>query len=134
LAQTATDTLTVTANVAATARITSVGNIVFGNYDTTDPVNLDADGSVSVRATNGLPYEIYIGADRTMTSGPNNLLYELYSDAARTLVWGSASGSGVSYTSITNAVQTYNIYGRVAALQDVVIGAYSDTVTITMEW
>ena len=134
LAQTSTDTLTVTANVAATARITSVGDIAFGAYDPTDPVGLDSTGSVSVRATNGLAYWIYIGADRTMTDGTYNLLYELYSDAPGGAIWGSTLAGGEAYTSTTNAVQTYTIHGRVAALQDVGVGAYTDTVTITMEW
>ena len=46
-------------------------------------------GSVSVRATTGLDYWIYIGTDRVMTDGTYNLDYELYSDAGRTSVWGS---------------------------------------------
>jgi spore coat protein U-like protein len=134
MAQTDTDTLTVTATVLDAALITSVGDIAFGNYDPTDSVPTDADGSVTIRATDGLLYTVYIGADRSMTFGAYNLDYELYSDAARSSVWGSTFATGESYTSTSNAEMTYDIYGRVAALQDVGAGAYSDTVTITVEW
>jgi spore coat protein U-like protein len=134
MAQTDTDTLTVTATVVDAALITAVGDISFGNYDPTDSVPTDADGSVTIRATDGLAYTVYIGADRSMTDGTDTLDYELYSDAARSSVWGSTLATGEPYTSTTNAETVYDIYGRVAALQDVGAGGYSDTVTITVEW
>ncbi len=134
MAQTDTDTLTVTATVIDSAQITAVGDIAFGNYDPTSAADTDADGSVTIRATTGLTYDIYIGADRSMTDGSENLAYELYTDATRTAAWGSTQATGVNDTSSSNAEVTYDIYGRVAARQDVGPGAYSDTVTITLEW
>jgi spore coat protein U-like protein len=89
---------------------------------------------VTVRATTGLPYTIYIGADRVMTDGTDNLNYELYSDGGRASVWGSTLATGEGYTSVSNAQVVYPIYGRVAALQNVGPGNYSDSVTITLEW
>jgi spore coat protein U-like protein len=133
-AATDTDTLTVTATVIDSAQILSVGNIAFGNYDPTNATATDANGSVTVRATTGLGYTVYIGADRVMTDGSDNLNYELYSDGARSSVWGSTLGTGESYTAATNANVTYTIYGQVSALQNVGPGSYSDTVTITLEW
>jgi spore coat protein U-like protein len=133
-AATDTDTLTVTANVISSAQITGVGNIDFGDYDPSDATPLDADGSVSVRATVGLNYQIYISADRSMTGGSDTLNYELYSDAGRTTVWGSELAGAEDYTSTGNTEVTYSIYGRVPALQDVGPNAYSDTVQITLNW
>jgi spore coat protein U-like protein len=69
-----------------------------------------------------------------MTDGTDTLNYELYSDAPRSSIWGSTLATGESYTSTSNAETTYDIYGRVPALQDVGAGSYSDTVTITVEW
>lgn len=133
-AQTATDTLNVSATVLGKARIITVGDIDFGDYDPTDTGNKDAGGSVTVRATKGLAYKIYIGADRSMSDGTDTLNYELYSDAGRTSAWGSTNATAESYTSTSNASTPRNIYGRIAALQDVQAGNYSDTVTITVEW
>jgi spore coat protein U-like protein len=135
MAQTDTDTLTVSATVIEAARIITVGDINFGNYDPTNPTANDAQGTVQIRATNGMTYTVYIeDPPREMTDGTDTLSYELYSDAARTSVWGSTLGTGEGYTSTGNAPVTYDIYGRVAALQDVGAGSYSQTVDITVEW
>jgi spore coat protein U-like protein len=131
---TVTDTLSVTATVIESARIISVGDIAFGNYDPTDPSDTTANGSVVISATDTTAYTVYIGADRTMTSGANNLTYELYSDAGLTSAWGSTLATGESYTSTGIANATRTIYGEIAAGQDVPAGAYTDTVTITVEW
>lgn len=135
MAATATSSMSVSATVTGSARITSVGNVSFGNYDPTEPTTPnDANGSVTVRATKSLPYTIYIGATRTMSDGTNTLNYLLYSDAARTSAWGSTLATGQAYTSASNAESTKTIYGRIAVLQDVPAGAYSGTVTITLEF
>ena len=133
-ADTDTGTLNVTATVLGKARIITIGDIAFGNYDPTDATATDANGSVTVRATKGLAYKVYIAADRTMTDGTDTLTYELYSDAARTSAWGSTNPTAESYTSTSNAPSAKTIYGRVAALQDVQAGSYTDTVVITLEW
>ncbi|MBI2358335.1 MAG: spore coat protein U domain-containing protein [Deltaproteobacteria bacterium] len=98
MAATDTGSMTVSATVIGNAKITSVGNVSFGNYDPTESTTpLDANGSVAVRATKSLPYTIYVGATRTMSDGTNTLNYQLYSDAARTSAWGSTLATGQAY-------------------------------------
>ncbi len=137
MALTDTSPLTVNATVVGNCRITGTGTISFTNYDPTDSSPNNADGSVTVRCTNGVSYTIYIGTDRTMNSGStgDSLPYELYSDAARSSVWGSTLAAGEGYASISNAESTKTIYGQIAAYEDVqAAGDYTDTVTITVEW
>lgn len=130
-----TATLNVSATVVDKARITSVTDIAFGNYDPTASTPTDADGSVTVRATKDLAYEIYITGTREMSDGSGQTLdYELYSDSGRTTVWGASSGTGENFTSTSNAETTYTIYGRVSALQDVSAASFSDSVTVTVEY
>jgi spore coat protein U-like protein len=90
--------------------------------------------TVTIRATTGMSYTVYIGNDRSMTDGTDTLNYELYSDVSRSSVWGSTLATGEGYSSTNNAEATHLIYGRIAALQDVQAGGYSDMVTITVEW
>ena len=133
----ATDTasLNVSAIVLGGARIESIGSISHTDYNPTEPTSPnDATGSITVRATKGLPYKIYIGPDRTMTNGTDNLSYEIYSDAGRTTVWGDSFATGQGFTSTTNAPNTKNIYSRIPVLQNVPPGTYSDMVLITLEW
>ena len=69
-----------------------------------------------------------------MTSGVNNLLYTIYSDAGRTALWASSSVAPFDFSAVDNAPVTANIYGKIAALQDVAVGAYSETVTVTVTY
>jgi spore coat protein U-like protein len=69
---------------------------------------------------------------RQMTSGANTLDYDIYFDAAMTSVWGvgadskSVPGGG--------GATTIQMYGRIFAQQDVAVGAYSDTITVTFNF
>lgn len=135
MADTDTGVLTVSANVIGGAKIESVANITHTDYDPTDPTTPnDATGSVTVRATKGVPYKIYIGSDRVMTNGSDTLNYELYSDSGRTAAWGDSFATGQGYTSTSNAASAKNIYSRIPVLQNVPAGAYADAVTVTLEW
>ena len=130
-----TATLNVTATVIDNVRIVSLPELAFGNYDPTEGANVDATTTLTVKATKDLTYNAYFGSDRVLSDGTNSLNYELYSDAGRTSAWGSTLATAQSYTSTsgtTNALHT--VYGRVAANQDVPPNAYTDTVTLTIEW
>ncbi len=134
-AATVTSNLTVTASVAESCRITSVTDVNFSTpYDPTDiSPNDSGQGDFTFRCTRGTDYDLYITGIREMTNGIDNLSYELYREAARTNSWPSAL-PGVTGTSANNAPVTVGIYGRIAAGQDVGVGAYSGTVTITVEY
>ncbi|MFQ5441193.1 MAG: spore coat U domain-containing protein [Thermodesulfobacteriota bacterium] len=133
-AATATGTLNVSATVISNCRVKSVTNIGFGNYDPTDVVTpTDAAGDFTFKCTKNTAYDLYVTGTRTMTDGVDILSYELYTDAPRTTLWPSAS-PGVTGTSTSNADDLRNVYGRIAAGQDVGAGAYSGTVTVTVQY
>jgi spore coat protein U-like protein len=123
------------ANVIEGARIENVSEITHIDYDPTDPTTPnDATGALTVRATKGMSYKVYIGNDRTMTNGSDTLNYEIYSDPGYTAAWGSSFGTGESYTSTSNAPSTKTLYSRIPAMQAVPAGTYTDTVMLTLEW
>jgi spore coat protein U-like protein len=134
-AATATQSLTVSVTVPNVCRIASVTNVAFSTpYDTTDSNQNDSgQGDFSFRCTKGTNYDLYITGTRQMTNGTDNLNYLLYQEAGRTTVWPAAA-PGVTGTAPSNAVTTMGIYGRIPALQDVSVGNYSGTVTITVEY
>lgn len=133
--QSDTTTMTATTTVQGRAKIVSLTDLDFSTYDPTADTPDDAEGAVTVRATKGLTFTIYIGADRELTDGSGNVLdYELYTDSSRTAVWGSTSASGPNHVSASNVATSYPIYGRIPALQDLPAGSYSDTVVVTVEW
>jgi spore coat protein U-like protein len=127
--------LIVTATVVPSCRITSVTDIGFGTYDPTDAADNDAgSGDINFRCVRGTDYNTYIVGTRTMTDGGVETLdFELYSDAGRTTTYPSAT-EGITGNAANNAIITSNIYGRIAALQDVAVGSYSVTLTATVEY
>jgi spore coat protein U-like protein len=64
----------------------------------------------------------------------HSLNYALYSDSARTLNWGETDGTDTVDSTGTGANQSFTVYGRVAASQNVPQGSYSDTITITVNF
>jgi spore coat protein U-like protein len=134
MAATDTSNLDVLVTVQNMCRITSTTDVDFGTYDPTDPADdTDGVGDIKFRCTKGANYGIYIVRTNTMTDGTDNLTYALYTDVARTSVFPSSS-VGTPDTSVSNAVATKNIYGKITAQQDVQAGNYSETVTATIEY
>jgi len=133
-AATATNALNVSATVVSSCRVKSVTNIGFGNYDPTNVTTpTDAAGDFTFKCTKNTAYDLYITGTRSMTDGTDTLTYELYTDLARTSLWPNAT-PGVTGTSVSNADDIRNVYGRVTAGQNVGAGAYTGTVTVTVQY
>jgi spore coat protein U-like protein len=84
---------------------------------------------------------------RQMANGTHRLSYNLYSGVARRTVWGDGTAGTVAVPAYAagsvsvNGNQTrafdnpgLTIYGRIPAGQDVAIGSYSDTITLTLSF
>lgn len=129
---------TVTATVAANCLI-STTNLAFGNYVGTQ---LNASATVAVNCTNTTSYNVGLNAGtatgatvttRKMKFGTALLNYALFSNSGRTINWGSTSAQGVAGTG-SGSNQQIIVYGRVAAGQYVVPGAYSDAIIATVTY
>jgi spore coat protein U-like protein len=133
----------------------SAAGVSFGSYDISLATPTDAAGNVTVTcsyvppggATNvNFQASLSTGGSgsyspRQMASGPARLNYNLFLDAARTSIWGD----GLSGTSIATGLLRVGpgagngtrstqlpMYGRVPAQQAVPMGAYSDTIVVTL--
>jgi spore coat protein U-like protein len=133
-AATASGSLSVTATVVGSCRVTGTTAVAFGNYDPTDTANNDVgQGSMTFRCTKGVAYMLWISGTRSMIVGTETLLFGLYTDGGRSSAFPSAAGS-LSTTAASNAPVTTQIYGRINALQDVAAGSYSTTLTASVEY
>jgi len=137
--------LNVSALVARNCRI-SATPLAFGNYDpitANATVPLDGTATISVACNRG-SVGVWVGlnlgqnaagAVRRMISGADVMTYELYSDTPGGTVWGNAVGSGLTWPLFANhSPVDRTVHGRVPAGQDVVVGAYSDTVVATVNF
>ena len=131
-AATTTSPLTAQANVAASCTITGVTNINFGTYDTTSATPTDAAGNFTFRCTKNTSYDLYIAGTRSMANATEGLSYELYQDAYST-TWPVGS-PGVTGVSPNNAPVVKTVNGRIPTLQDVGIGAFTNSVNVTVSY
>jgi len=144
-------TMIVTATVISTCTITS-GNLNFGNYDAIG-ANAGAAllGTAEITATcsNGATAEVDIdqglnptgsgNAQQRRMKGPgstNFLNYDIYKDSARSQRWGTkTSGTTQPVTGGgSSAPVRLTAYGSVPPAQSAQVGAYTDSVAVTINY
>jgi spore coat protein U-like protein len=121
----------------------------FGSYDVFSNSALDTVGQVSVNCSGGAStsYSVVIQLNKGLngsipqrkmqrSSGNDTLSYNLYTNAGRSIIWGDGTGGSSTQTLNMNGgpASTLSIYGRVPPLQDVSIGNYTDSVTVTINF
>ncbi len=148
--------LIVTSELATAATcVLNGGRVNFGAYNPVAAFPTDGAGTLSLQCTwsgsGGAEHINYVVtfstgvsgtyAARTMVSGANMLTYNLYVDTARTQVWGDGSASTSVWSGSMNVsngqpvrTDTTTDYGRIPAGQDAAVGAYSDTITVTVNF
>jgi spore coat protein U-like protein len=130
----------------AACRVTTTG-INFGAYDVFAAVPRDSAGTVIVACDRNPPTDVTISIGPSSTSGgfqprqmrhavqADRMNYNLFTTASVTTVWGdgSAGTSTVLLTKVNkNRPVTTTIYGRIPPAQNVSVGTYSDSVTVTI--
>ncbi|WP_379921904.1 spore coat U domain-containing protein [Erythrobacter sp. R86502] len=126
------------------ACIVAANNLAFGTYDPTAPSPTDAATSITVTCTPGTVFTVGLNAgiasgatvnSRQMASGSERLGYGLYQDAGRSVNWGNTPGTDTPVAATAGLIPSIlTVYGRVPAQQAVAVGAYTDTVTITVSY
>lgn len=123
--------------------------MAFGTYDQTSSTPNDANATVTINCTSVA--SVLSTADiamstggsgtataRRMASGTNLLLYNIYANSGRTTVWGDGTGGIAPVQVQLNGLLNFNVaatvYGRIPALQNVPVGTYTDTLTITVTY
>jgi spore coat protein U-like protein len=124
--------------------VSSVTGIVFGVYDPFAPADLQVAGSITHRCPPNRPPRISLGRGNAANFTPRQmwllgsggaeiLQYDLCLDLQCTMIWGDGSSGTREYVAVTGRA-TVPVYGRVRAGQDPVVGSYSDTVAITINF
>lgn len=147
MAATSTGSLPVTTSVAASCSLGAVRSVVFGVYSYADVTPKDAEGSINVKCPEGLAYNIGLnegagkGGSATnprIMAGPGDglLKYDLFQDARHSVIWGNTPGKD-TVAGVGNGDEEdkpHVVYGRIPAGQNVPVGSYADTVTITVNF
>jgi spore coat protein U-like protein len=128
----------------------SGNDLAFGLYDPQAGGALESTGSVDVTCTSvgdkRVTYDIHLDTGqsgsfntRALTNGISQLNYNLYTNAPRSQIWGDGS-AGTKVVSArfnltpvgSTQTDSYTVYGRVFAGQNVSTGSYLDTITVTV--
>ena len=130
----------------AACRVATTG-LDFGEYDVFAPMPRDSAGTVTVACDRNPPTDIVISIGPSPASGgfnprrmrhtvlPDRLEYNLFISPSMGTAWGdgSAGTSTVRLRKVNrNRPATATIYGRIPPGQNVSVGAYSDSVTVTI--
>ncbi len=144
-----TGNIVITANVVAACNVT-VTNLAFGSYDPLSATAVTGAATASIACSQGSVPVISLGAGANLlgtqrrmaltTAFLNYGLFQPVSNApnaacAYTTPWGNGGtfGTALTTTAATSlAVRTYNICGQIPAGQNVGIGAYTDTVAVSI--
>ena len=135
---------TVSANVVRRCAVAAT-NLAFGAYPATaGAAPVLATSTITVTCNVGETYRLGLNngvnasgggpvAQRRMADAAQirYLNYNLFQDPARTQKWGDTGSDRVPGTG-TGSAQTYTVYGQLPGSQVVPVGAYVDTVTVTV--
>lgn len=140
-ASTAQTTMAVTATTLSACSVVALP-LVFGNVNQVSGTATDSQTTLTVVCTPGVNYSVgldqgahAVGGTRNMQAalGTATIPYNLYSDSTRTTAWGNTVNTDTVSGTAVVLPGIYNVYGRVPANAPLVgIGAYTDTVTVTV--
>ena len=143
--------LLISAGTALSACTVSTTPMGFGNYDSFSTNPLDTAGTITVNCTLDV-VKVNLTAGPSQTSGIFNprqmkrsggtdlLNYNIFTDVARTIIFGNNTGgtAGIQLRRPHGRPAPWNqmitIYGRIPPGQDILVGGYSDSLTITIDW
>jgi len=124
----------------------STSPLNFGNYDpvvANAAAPLNSTTVVNVYCTAGTPAKVALdtglwsaGSPRRLKSAAGNFLnYEMYTNSGHTVIWNATNtNNGTSASKLTPINGGFTVYGQLPAGQDIPAGAYSDTVTVTVNY
>jgi spore coat protein U-like protein len=139
-----TGTVTTTFSVQATVQATCLISATALSFGTYTGLVRDVSNTLTITCTNTTTYNMGLNAGtatgatvttRKMT-GPASatLNYAMFRDSGRTLNWGNTVGTDTLGATGNGSAQLSNVFGRLAAGQSVLPGAYSDTIIVTVTY
>lgn len=115
----------------------SASGLGFSGYDVFSATHNDSSATITVSCSEATGYSLALSSANgspqqpLLGSSDDALDYRLHQDAARSLVWGEGS---FSLSGNTDGTQEHTVYGRIPASQNVRVGDYTDTITVTLEF
>ncbi len=129
--------LTLAAGVAHAQCSVSASGLDFAGYDVFAATHNDSTATITVSCSEATGYSLALSSAHGSTQQPvlsssnDALHYHLHQDAARSLKWGEGS---FALGGSADGTEAHTVYGRIPAGQNVRVGNYTDTITVTLEF
>jgi spore coat protein U-like protein len=138
-----TTTFGVSATVEAACSVTATP-LAFGSFSAFAGVT-DSTSTVSVTCSNTTPYDVGldagvgVGADTTNRllthdDTTSTLAYALYSNPGRSVNWGDEVATDTVAGTGDGTTQQHTVFGRIANPTLAKVGAFADTITVTVTY
>ena len=137
-------------SASATNCTVSSVNLAFGGYNPFRVSHTDSNGNVAVMCYGALgdtvAYTLTLSpgssgtpALRRMRYGKSMLSYNLFTTPTRTTIWGDGNAGSVIVSDTmgltgSNITRNYTVYGRTFARQNVLVGNYTDSIVVTLNF
>jgi spore coat protein U-like protein len=141
-AATSTGSFQVSLTIQGACSLQSTSDLAFGSQSAVAS-NLDATSSIGVQCSNTTPYTIGLSAGagtgatvaaRLLSVGGATIPYTIYRDSNRTQLWGTTANIDTQSGTGNGALQTFTAYGRVAPVANPAVGAYTDSISVTVTY
>lgn len=131
------------APAASAACTVSSSGVAFGSFSPLTDSTVDATGTITVNCDISVTYTLALStggsggyAPRRMASGGNTMEYNLFRNATFSEIWGDSNGNN-TYTVdglVLLGNRNHTVYGRIplSTQRTVMVGSYSDSITITV--
>lgn len=140
----ATTTFTTTASISSGCTL-SATSLSFGTYTPSLLTALTGTSTITVYCTLGSAYTLSLNVgtgggsftSRSMANGTYLLGYNLYTSLAHTTVWGDGTGATATVAGVGLGLLTGSpniVYGNIPIAEDMPTGAYSSTITVTVNY
>jgi len=144
LAASASNTMPVSVNVINSCTV-AASPMAFGTLTSVGGVNVDTTANVDLVCTIGASYDVSMDFGTNVAAGQRYLVnttdptkkipYNIYRDSGRSLSWGNTAGTDTLTGTTASGLVTIPAYGRIpASATSVPAGAYTDTVTVTVNF
>lgn len=139
-------TILFTQNIlSANCSITGTDTLNFGSYNPLDNNNTTSQNNIIINCKGNKSFSIKLSSGNsgsfsqrklnyTLGLGLISLKYNIYLDSSFTTIWGDGTNGTSFYSNNIKGTDVITAYGKIPAKQIAIMGTYSDSIMVTLEF
>jgi len=130
---------------SANCSITGVDSLSFGSYNPLDTNDSISQNNITINCRGKKSFTIKLSTGNsgdfsqrklnyTLGLGLISLNYNIYLDSGYTSIWGDGTNNTSFYSNSIKGTDVITAYGKLPAKQNVIMGTYTDSIMVTLEF